>query len=516
MPPAEDPSTAIFNTPEGGLPPSLADLRMRSPLIRTRYPADPYDANREQDLQNAVDAAVALVESLTCRTIDETLPPEFFALAIRAIVLKAEQVALMSEYKTRRGAIGSTRLRSFTAGRYCVPMDTEALTPGGWRTYGDLCIGDLMLGFDPETEMTRWTPITSIATPFEADIVEMGNAHWKVRCTPEHRWVARDHRWCVREKDVPWEFVETADLVEGPVREFVSCGVFIPHSGRRGGPRQSCTNCGPRRRRLTKQARIRGRIYQKHYPEQVERVLATAEAPYSIQESPTGNRYSLNSPWLADLWRRARLDELTLSQFVLSLGIEEREAFLSAGMWAEAHLSKQARKQRPLRTYGKWYRWQFAQNAGPVLDAFVLAAHLCGYAARVWSSKRKCTGFLCGKPRHDTQKLRVRPAGRETVWCITTGLGSWTMRQGNVIALTGNSEAYFGPGDAKTAKVLDPDPALHEALWALATDECRERWRYEWGMEPEPASAVQTFDWRGTGYGEPRPRPGGTYGDWRY
>lgn len=59
------------------------------------------------------------------------------------------------------------------------------------------------------------------------------------------------------------------------------------------------------------------------------------------------------------------------------------------------------------------------------------------------------------------------------------------------------SESYFGPGEAATAKVLDPDPAIHELLWALATEAKREYWLILWGIQARtPGFAVQGFNYR--------------------
>lgn len=63
------------------------------------------------------------------------------------------------------------------------------------------------------------------------------------------------------------------------------------------------------------------------------------------------------------------------------------------------------------------------------------------------------------------------------------------------------SETYFGPEEASKAKVLDTDPALHEVLWALATEECRDQWLFLWGMAAQPPfGAVKAFDWQGRGH----------------
>jgi hypothetical protein len=66
------------------------------------------------------------------------------------------------------------------------------------------------------------------------------------------------------------------------------------------------------------------------------------------------------------------------------------------------------------------------------------------------------------------------------------------------------SESYFGPDEAGKAKVLDPNPVMHEVLWALATEECREKWLAIWRGEDTPAAMIQTFAWSGSRYARPR------------
>jgi hypothetical protein len=57
------------------------------------------------------------------------------------------------------------------------------------------------------------------------------------------------------------------------------------------------------------------------------------------------------------------------------------------------------------------------------------------------------------------------------------------------------SESYFGPDEAARAKVLDPDPAVNEVLWTLATEDCRARWLALWSGTQVPATAIQAVDW---------------------
>lgn len=60
------------------------------------------------------------------------------------------------------------------------------------------------------------------------------------------------------------------------------------------------------------------------------------------------------------------------------------------------------------------------------------------------------------------------------------------------------SESYFGPGDAADAKVLDLDTRLHEILWSLCTDECRDYWLHLWNPDAypnEPVAGPLSYDW---------------------
>lgn len=61
------------------------------------------------------------------------------------------------------------------------------------------------------------------------------------------------------------------------------------------------------------------------------------------------------------------------------------------------------------------------------------------------------------------------------------------------------SETYFGPGEAASAKVLDPDPEVHSLLWALATTAMKNYWLQLWGiLKQDPFFQVQQFDYHRT------------------
>jgi hypothetical protein len=84
----------------------------------------------------------------------------------------------------------------------------------------------------------------------------------------------------------------------------------------------------------------------------------------------------------------------------------------------------------------------FHQNPGPVLEAFRLACFLEGIATteRRGSDKFECRrAVLLAKRMRICDKLKRRELGEDEVWCPSTGLGTWVMRQGSLITITGNS-----------------------------------------------------------------------------
>lgn len=55
-------------------------------------------------------------------------------------------------------------------------------------------------------------------------------------------------------------------------------------------------------------------------------------------------------------------------------------------------------------------------------------------------------------------RLKKREAGRGDVWCPRTENGSWVMRQGDTITITGN--CMYGAGDEKLGFVIDPQATI--------------------------------------------------------
>jgi hypothetical protein len=113
------------------LPPSPDDVRQLSELLRAKFPTDPIDADKERALRDAVRQSIEFVSAITCRQIDPTaaacscvagtcepVPDGLRALAVRAVTLMTERLAVGDETKLARQRASGLRLRGFTAGPY--------------------------------------------------------------------------------------------------------------------------------------------------------------------------------------------------------------------------------------------------------------------------------------------------------------------------------------------------------------------------------------------------------------
>jgi len=131
---------------------------------------------------------------------------------------------------------------------------------------------------------------------------------------------------------------------------------------------------------------------------------------------------------------------------VLSMTPSEREAFLSAAIVYDG-CDQGATIKREGRTFG------FTQKNEDHFFAAVLAAFCNGYYVSMYQKTDTMHGavFIRGKRTHNTQNLRVEPAGEQAVWCPTTEHSTWVMVQDGTICVTGNS-AYANAWAAKEYK----------------------------------------------------------------
>jgi hypothetical protein len=379
----------------------------------------------------------------------------------------------------------------------CVPLDSECLTRNGWKRHDEIRVGDMTLGYNPASRRLEWTEITAVVVKPPEPVIEIGRRGWKVRTTPKHRW------WSERltSEPVPARTVcPECGATGGKRGRFVSTRAVTTHLAKAHGilrevpattrveefvTSDSITTA--HRLRVAANADTEGNdaitpdeaaivgwlltdghihrkggtlaasIYQSK-PAMVPVVDALlAEVPHTrtIRARPGTNYPSvtwyLHARYAHDLLARSRVEELGPEAFVLGLSAKQRARWLEAAWQAEGSTWKSG-EEGELR--------QLAQRDGPVQDAIVLAAYLEGYRptrrrlARVADHHQPAQMIGLARPWIGGTVLFRRDLGDQPVWCVQTGLGTWTMRQSGHVMVTGNS-TWGGTGIRKTA-----DPRL--------------------------------------------------------
>ena len=312
----------------------------------------------------------------------------------------SEKVLLGKEFRslficeegTKIAAGDAAALEGRVQGHYCVPMDTKALTRAGWKKYEDLVVGEDILAYNPETKMKEWTPLLEKCKFSDAETFNISNAQFKVRATANHRWFTSYRNTSTGQYED--RVVETKDL-----NTAYNLIVNAPMADFEGRPE------------------YRG-IF---------------DGKYGVD-------------WIGR---------------IISKGLHGIESFMEGFLIADGNYNNQnAYKGGNSQEIGKG-RWKFSQNLGEHYEAALTAAYICheGYLNITYRNNpksRMATVTLNKRGFVSMQKMQITKHGVEDVWCPRTRFGSWVMRQGDVITITGNTWRYDNGATAK--ELLEGDP----------------------------------------------------------
>lgn len=331
----------------------------------------------------------------------------------------------------------------------CVPLSTEILTRDGWKKHSEVSIGEEVMGYDIETDTMRWTSINNIIYT-KSPVYRYYNNLIKIDCTEDHRWYVETRRG--RNRTYKREVSTLADrnseqrIIAAAKAETDRCLDITPEEAGiiswlfTDGSISISPVSGNTSQSFGKKVHYLGRIFQSPSANSskvnaIKRLLNPDTYTYSVNKSGIGIFY-LKSSYVRDLFRRSRLDEISLLQFVLNLDSEQRREFVRSSILAEGWNSR-----------GRIY---FTQNEGEEMEAFRVAFLLNGMFPKTRYSK-SYTGNMCGvvslNTRYlcTTQRLKEKLLGEQDVWCVQTGLGTWVMRQDDgLITITGN--CAYGTG----------------------------------------------------------------------
>lgn len=345
----------------------------------------------------------------------------------------------------------------------CVPTSTKVLTKRGWLAYDQIRPGeDQTLGYN--TGRLEWTTIRDVVRYSNAPLVRLANRTFSATCTPGHKWLSLRRRdggrkgryYALRFQEVqnigPEDNIILGAPADGGLSPLMPDEAAVIAWLHTDGHMRWSQDYGVRRRadgKLYAPAQAKGRkvgiwacVYQrKPHPDLRALMSRVGARPY---RGPGGTTiYGLPPQYVRNLWAKARLYDRPLESLMLDLSPAARKAFVEAGLQAEG--SKKGKSSRV-----------FAQNEGPILDAFRLAFYLEGWFPR--TSGHGKSGYPLGrivhlgKPRVTGQRLTMKTVPElSDVFCIQTDLHTWVAREGNSIFLTGNTGYGGGAKRAATA-----------------------------------------------------------------
>lgn len=136
---------------------------------------------------------------------------------------------------------------------------------------------------------------------------------------------------------------------------------------------------------------------------------------------------------------------------VLRMNAAQRESFLYGFLLADGYIKQGSEA------------WMWCQNEGEIAESVLIASYL------TWDTRLAVHHDAFTKNPHlrvtrgkfpyvAGSKLVKEDAGTGPVWCPRTENGSWVMRQGDTITITGNT--LYGAGDEKLGFVIDPQATI--------------------------------------------------------
>ena len=393
-----------------------------------------------------------------------------------------------------KDAVAKARKGGKTTNYACLPVEnSEVLTKDGWKSYEELNTKDIVITYNTSKGYIEEDNISKIHFFPNQPVISMGNKHWSMESTSNHRWYgwqrkAKGHtRSNNLERYNEFGFKSTGEInsefniISSAEFNNKSFGIVTKEEAAFMGwilsdgyykwskdTKKTSSSFG-------KKQAVVGMIAQAEHKfhKEVKDCLDTVGAEYRVDSDSTGIKTSpvlkfyLTSPWLRDFLDRVvgcREDKHNVDwvSWLMELSDEARDSFLYAFWLADG------------TTKGKVYNknMTIAQNEGSICDAVELAMFFTGkrVTRNNKSESSRCKQLTQISRGHvTTQEFVKKDVGNKDVFCITTSNGTFITRQNGVITITGNS-VYGGSPDAiSRGGGIDLNLAkkLHTGYWKL-------------------------------------------------
>lgn len=351
----------------------------------------------------------------------------------------------------------------------CVPLYSEILTREGWRSYDQVSVGTEVLTYNQDNDEMEWGKILELVVERDRQVSTAKFSGWKTVSTPNHRWYGRkrvDHG-SYRSYD-PKIFTTDSIPRDGKI---TTAGVLNVGTSLKESDAAVVgwifTDGNLKISELTKrtsqgsegQRRGCDAVIIQKKQNGIDHITSNLKASgiqyrKSRKDDNGCFTFRLKSEHTRDLLLRVglTLDDPAsqLPSWVLGLDKRSRQAFYDACYLAEGST--------------KNGRTRISQNKGPVQEAILLCGYTLGKDIRtqvvpngtrpMQSADHHVMTFRSrGYIGTDTLVVEENEK-REDVWCPRTENGTWVMKQGHTVTITGNtfSPLYGGFGKSKAEK----------------------------------------------------------------
>ncbi len=357
-------------------------------------------------------------------------------------------------------------------GGQCVTPDTECLTPKGWKTHEELCVGDEIFVVDTETGEMRTDTLTHVNVyDFSGNLLRFKGRCADILVTPNHRMVYRKSN-----VDGKLGVLEAAELAERAV-------INIPNTAALNRPDNPAWS-DDRVRMLAwvlsdahmetgRYSRIR--IYQteKKFAEEIRALLSRLGIAYTESEDigewgsevvMFGIHGGAAREWIAITGgERNRIPASAFDTF----SARQAKLFLDEYIKADGHIEANGRTR-------------ISKKYETMIDDLQHMAVLAGIGTTL---KRRAPGGTSTAHAVALLKHNVVSATEVTpfsytgkVWCPTTATGTFVARRNNKVFITGNSPfsnislALDVPSDMANQRPLIGGKTLEER-WSMPAPE---------------------------------------------
>lgn len=359
----------------------------------------------------------------------------------------------------------------------CLPVESsQILTKDGWKSYAELVLGEEVLTYSDESGGLVWDRIQDIQFYADADVVQMQQKGFNVECTEDHRWFGKYRTGGRNTRRIEKGFFRVFDitgeqsiLASAPLLPVVGdippdiaefFGWLLSDGYYKWSEKEEVTSSSNGIRKG-----VIGSIAQdsSEYVDELQNCLNVVGAPYTLDQRGSMKIFRLKSKWLREVLDkyvgRSSKHDVDWVKLVLRMDIEALERFYQGFFLADGHTLPSGRRA-------------ISQNRGNIFDAIRLTMFLlgknCGEGdkgnGKCFTIAEKASQYV------GTQRMQIVPSGKKDVFCVTTGNGTFVMRQGKYIGITGN--CTYGAQGARVAKTIGCDlktgEKIFNAFWEAA------------------------------------------------